>query len=86
MRFQPNYYIACRIQDKILNAIGVDTQTKRHRRPEEKMNLNAAQLATLAKAWDTLEDRKRILRMKPTPRPIDVTPKEKRRPQAVFKE
>jgi hypothetical protein len=31
-------------------------------------------LALLARAWTDLEDRKRILRMKPLPKAIDVSP------------
>ena len=32
-------------------------------------------LAQLARAWSELEDRKRIIKMKPAPKPIDVTVK-----------
>lgn len=36
-------------------------------------------LAQLARAWSELEERKRILRMKPKPKDIDVSPEANRR-------
>lgn len=82
MRWSPNYHHACRMQDKILKMIGVDRLW--HIGDEElpskgKKDLTPGQLATLVKAWDTLEERKRIIRMKPAPKAIDVTPKVKAR-------
>jgi hypothetical protein len=54
------YYTACEIQDTL------------------KMDIDApktapAARAQLARAWDALEERKRVLRMKPAPKPIDTT-------------
>lgn len=51
--------------------------------------LSPSELASLAKAWDTLEDRKRILRMKPLPKAQEVPKKEplaKRRALTGFSE
>ena len=80
-RFTPNYYIACRIQDKILNMIGVMPQNKSRHDPKAKRNLTPSELSTLTKAFDTMEERKRILRNKPLPKAQEVErPKDKRRP------
>jgi hypothetical protein len=87
MRYQPNYHIACRIQDRILNAMGVQTQLKHHVKPElAARDLTPTQLAALASAWDKLEDRKRIIRMKPLPKAQDVTPQKRERKAATFQE
>jgi hypothetical protein len=42
--------------------------------------------AQVARAWEVLEERKRILRMKPKPKDIDVTPKPKSIPMGTFRE
>ena len=39
---------------------------------------SASALAQLARAWSELEDRKRIIKMKPLPKPIDVTERKAR--------
>lgn len=52
----------------------------------ESPELTPKDLAALTRAWDDLENRKRILRMKPLPKSIDVTPKEKPRAAVTFKE
>lgn len=38
------------------------------------------------RAWSELEERKRIIRMKPAPKPIDVTAKPKRQAHVVTPE
>lgn len=43
-------------------------------------------LAQLMRAWSELEERKRIIRMKPAPKPIDVTAKPKRQAHVVTPE
>lgn len=86
-RYQPNYHVACRLQDRILNVIGVKPQLASHiDESVRNKKLNPAQLSSLVNAWDKLEDRKRILRMKPLPKAQDVAPKEKPRPRASFTE
>jgi len=42
--------------------------------------------AQVARAWEVLEERKRILRMKPKPKDIDVTPKPKPVELPTFRE
>jgi hypothetical protein len=62
MRWTPNYHTACQIQKKILV----------HMEDEE---LSHKDLAVLTSAWERLEERKRILRMKPLPKAQDVSEK-----------
>ena len=47
-----------------------------------------AALAQLARAWSELEHRKRVIKMKPDPKPIDVTPRNRKsqRKAAAFVE
>ncbi len=57
--------------------------------PPTPTALKPSEIASLAKAWDTLEERKRILRMKPAPKAIDVPlkqPKKERLVRATFTE
>lgn len=61
-KWTPNYHVACAIQRKILNKM-------------DESKTTAANLATLANAWNTLEERKRILRMKGLPKSVEVKPK-----------
>jgi hypothetical protein len=75
-RYQPNYYIACRIQDKILNKIGVTPQNKSRHEPSKEEDLSPKDLAVLASSWNTLEERKRILRNKPLPKAAEVKEKQ----------
>ena len=42
--------------------------------------------AQVARAWCELEERKRILRMKPKPKDVDVAPNTKAPRRAVFQE
>lgn len=86
MRYAPNYYIACRLQERLLNTIGVDPQTKKRVDPSLKAELKPGELASLVKSWDLLEDRKRVLRMKPLPKAMDVTPKPKKVALDTFSE
>jgi len=73
MRWTPNYHVACQIQKKIL--------------AQMEGPLEPNQLASLSKAWDTLEERKRILRMKPLPKAQDVSAvREKARVRAIPRE
>ena len=53
--------------------------------PEGK-ELKPGELAQLAKAWDTLEERKRVLRMKPAPKPVEVSVKPTKPKQVSFTE
>jgi hypothetical protein len=76
MRNTPNYHTACKLQDKILDMAGVVRQSRWNKSKiaaPEGIDLNPAQLSALVGAWDRLEERKRILRMKPMPKPVDVT-------------
>ena len=85
-RFQPNYYIACRIQDEILNRIGVAPQNKSRHKPDKAEALSPKDLAALSAAWDRMEERKRILRNKPLVKPVDATPVAKARKAETFRE
>lgn len=73
MRWTPNYHVACQIQKKLLDSM-------------DKPDTTATQLATLSNAWEKLEERKRILRMKPLPKAVTVEQKGKARPAATFRE
>ena len=85
-RFTPNYYQACRIQDKILNMIGIVPQNKSRHDPESKKELKPAELASLAKAFDIMEERKRILRDKPLVKAVDAPTKSKSHKPMTFSE
>lgn len=63
-KYQINYHVACQIQRKLLAKMDEGKTT-------------ATQLASLANSWNTIEERKRILRMKPKPRDVEVQPKGK---------
>ena len=73
MRYTPNYHTACKIQYKILAQM-------------EAQNLKPADLCSLTTAWEKLEERKRILRMKPKPRDQDVSLKQKPSRNQTFQE
>lgn len=79
MRWTPNYHTACKLQDKILETIGV-ARVRGKVMPAPGVPLKPSDLSSLIKAWDTLEERKRVLRMKPAPKAIDVSVKEKKAP------
>jgi len=72
-RWTPNYHVACQIQRKILAQM-------------EKSDLKPKDLATLTSAWERLEERKRILRMKPKPRDVEVKDKSKSHKPMTFSE
>jgi hypothetical protein len=66
--------MACRIQKRLLERM-------------DDPKIGPQHLAQLSNAWERLEERKRILRMKPLPKAVDV-PATNRKPahQATFKE
>ena len=76
------------MQDRILNMMGVATQLKHHIDPSIKVgDLSPGQMAQLVNAWETLEERKRKIRMKPLPKAVDVEKaKKKGPPVATFRE
>lgn len=90
MRWSPQYHTACQIQKQILDLMGLEMQQgNRTPKPSEskpKKELKPAELCSLTKAWTELEERKRILRMKPKPRDLDVTPKAKAFKRETFTE
>lgn len=69
MRWAPSYHKALHIQERLLNAMGLDKDGKLLPNPPP---IPPNQLASLAAAWDKLEDRKRILRDKPLPKAREV--------------
>lgn len=88
MFWNPQYHTACQIQKKILEAMGLEFQ-RANQTPkpiENAPKLKPADLCSLAKAWETIEERKRILRMKPKPRDIEVKPKAPGPKHATFTE
>ncbi len=58
-----SYHNCCTVEKLIMQALGEP--------------LNPGQLSALTKALDTILERKRILRMRPTPKPIDVQARRK---------
>lgn len=88
MRYTPQYHVACQIQKKILAKMGIRFQ-EANRVPKSAgidCDLSPRDLATLTASWNTIEERKRILRMKPKPKDVEVKEKEKRPTRAVFTE
>lgn len=89
MKWSPAYHTACQIQKKLLEAMGLEFQQANRvpgaiKGPAPK--LTPGQLKQLADSWSNLEERKRILRMKPAPKPMDVTPKPKAQKPQTFQE
>lgn len=81
MRHSPQYHTACQIQKLILKKMGLGMQ-QRNQTPkpmdEAKVDeLKSTELCALASAWEKIEDRKRILRMKGLPKPVDSAVKDK---------
>jgi hypothetical protein len=76
-RFTAQYHVACQIQRKILGKMGLEfQQANRTPKPTDAdCDLSPKDLSLLAASWNTMEERKRILRMKPLPKSQDVTPK-----------
>lgn len=63
-KYQINYHVACQIQRKLLAKM-------------DEKKTTAAQLSSLSNAWEKIEERKRILRMKPKPRDVEVVVRDK---------
>lgn len=80
MKWSPQYHSACQIQKLILGKMGLRIQ---HRNevikpdPEHPVEIKSSELCALTKAWDTLEERKRILRMKGLPKAVNAEAKRK---------
>jgi hypothetical protein len=88
-KYTPQYHTACQIQRKILRKMGLEFQDANHApKPAKSLDddLSPKDLALLTSSWNTLEERKRILRMKPKPRDVDVAEKKKAKPSASFSE
>lgn len=68
MRYPKPYYDACKLQDKIMQASEIQ---------------GLKELANLAKSFATLESLKLRIRMKPAPKPIDVSADHKRKPRST---
>jgi hypothetical protein len=66
--------------------MGIVPQKKASHDPAAVKDLKPGELASLAKAFDTMEERKRILRMKPLPKAIDVPQKAKLARPTTFSE
>ncbi len=50
-------------------------------------NTTPSALSQLARAWSELEERKRVIKMKPAPKPVDVSkPRKSSRKAAAFVE
>lgn len=73
MRWTPNYHVACQIQKRIL----VQMQAEK---------LTPKDLAALTGAWEKLEERKRILRMKPLPKAVEVKSTDRKPTRVTFME
>ena len=72
-RWGPAYLSVCKIQKILLRDIESDKTTP-------------SQRASLAKAYDALEERKRILRKQPLPKAVEVVPKNKKMHEQSFTE
>jgi len=73
MRWTPQYHSCCKLQNKILAMA-------------DAKDISPTQMASLVTSYDRLEERKRILRMKPLPKAIDVPQKSKLARPATFSE
>lgn len=71
-RHGPQYHNCCSIQKRLMNLMMDDGTTP-------------SQVAALSNAWEKIEDRKRILKGKGQPKPVDETKRAKpmMRPVAV---
>ena len=88
MRWCPSYHVACRLQDKILLQMGLVRSGKPV--PLDKLiqdakskPLKPVELASLVKAWESMEDRKRILRGKGLPKPVEGDTGRRKKPSAL---
>ena len=88
-RWTSAYHTACQIQKKILEAMGLEFQ-QANRTPKPVAGggpkLKPSELKQLADSWSTLEDRKRVLRMRGLPKPVESKEREKKPTRAVFTE
>lgn len=79
MKWAPQYHTACQIQRLILDQMGLEmaqkNQTPKPMPKGLKPSLKPGELCALTKAWSELEDRKRILRGKGLPKPIEAKEK-----------
>jgi hypothetical protein len=87
-RFTPQYHVACQIQKKILAKMGLSFQQANRvpRASDADCELSPRDLASLTASWNLIEERKRILRMKPKPRDQEVKEEKKKPSRAVFTE
>lgn len=88
VKYSPQYHTACQIQKKVLEAMGLEMQQKNQTPKPIKGSpqLKPSDLCSLAKAWETIEERKRILRMKGLPKAVDSKEREKKPLRATFTE
>ncbi len=61
-----------RLQDKILTLVGLERSGRTSAKDIAAAPLKPSELSSLIKAWDTLEDRKRVLRNVGLPKPIEA--------------
>ena len=73
MRWSPQYHNCCSLQKKILAMA-------------EGKSISPSQMASLVSSYDRLEERKRVIRMVPKPRDVEVQKKSKPKPSATFVE
>lgn len=88
VRHVPQYHTACQIQKKILEALGLEMQ-QANQTPKPAPNapkLRPAEICSLAKAWSDIEERKRILRMKGLPKPVEANSGPKKAKPKTFVE
>ena len=87
-KYQINYHVACQIQKMILGKMGLEfgAQNQSPRVGKTRTDLSVAELSSLTKSWELLEERKRILRMKGLPKPVESKEREKKPTRAVFTE
>ena len=84
----PQYHTACQMQKRILDAMGLE-MNHAGRTPKPMKNcpkLRPGDIANLVKSWDLLENRKRILRGKGLPKPLEAPQKPKKALPATFTE
>jgi hypothetical protein len=90
MFHSPQYHTACQIQKLILGQMGLEisqaNQTPKPMPEGKKPKLTPSELANLAKSWDLIENRKRILRGKGLPKPIEPATKKRPITQETFRE
>lgn len=87
-RYTPQYHVACQIQKKILAKMGLEFQAANRvpKSAKSDCDLSPRDLASLTTSWNMIEERKRILRMKPKPKDVAVKEKPSKTPRATFTE